>query len=110
MSEQCTSMDELLIDYINGNLSKDDIAVVLQHIACCSDCRREMAQLIQFRNRLQKQSISIPKELKESAFAQIPKVSPDTEFAPMTLSEATAMIRSALNPVQKTIKLAMKLI
>lgn len=110
MKEECLQMQELLPDYINGHLDKDQAGLLLVHLAVCPACRRELAQELALQRELKAILSPIPREIKQAAFALVQEELPKEAPEELTVAQALDYLCLALLPVSKSLKLAFKLI
>lgn len=63
--------DEMIIKYLNNELSNEDKLAFFNHIKTCEQCRSNLANMIKLQKALTSQIHSIPVEIKREAFAKI---------------------------------------
>lgn len=106
----CEKICELLPEYLNGGLSREERGEVARHLAVCRDCRSEAAFLI----RLKKASESLfsaPGGETGGAFDRVPELAdearrPGSEVIDAPLSEAFETLRSAAAEVSFAVSFA----
>lgn len=69
--DDCNIINDLLLDYINRNLSKEDNSMVIMHLSRCKDCLNELAQIIALRDMLNFQLEEIPEAVKAAAYDKV---------------------------------------
>lgn len=108
----CSSISDMLEDYINRKLTQEQNSMIVNHLAICQSCRREVAVLIKIRSRLQNSMKDIPKGIMDSAFE---KIYPESDTLEDILNSnpyymAFDMIRYSFATVKQTIQLAQQAI
>lgn len=74
----CRNNQDILIDYLNNRLPQEDKFKVVAHLADCEDCRKEMAFLINLKNKQMHNLKEVPESVELSAFNLIPEVKPES--------------------------------
>ena len=69
--KQCEDIRLLLPWLVNGTLQSDDKYQVLSHLSCCSECRRELADVISIYNSVVSEKVSINSAKSDELFTLI---------------------------------------
>lgn len=106
--DNCERIFEFLPNYINGNLSEPDIAIVVSHLARCRKCREEAAFLIALKKNAGQFTEDVPFEVSDSAFKKIYELQEADSLRGNTVSIAQAFksLRQALSLSQSVVKFA----
>lgn len=75
MTAQCNAVQDLMVEYISQNLSRDDVNTVIIHLSQCKTCRKELSELIALKKQLNSLMADVPLDIKKSVFESIPKKS-----------------------------------
>ncbi|MDF2539971.1 MAG: hypothetical protein K0S76_2992 [Herbinix sp.] len=110
MTDLCEHIEELLMDYINRNLTKEENSRIILHLSSCKSCQKEMAELILLKKQLQLSMSEVPKDVRDSAYAKLPQKSRDLEDILQSKSPFMAfeLLDYTLAPVKQTIRLALQ--
>jgi len=103
----CKYIVDLLPYYINKSLSREDNTIVIQHLAQCEKCRKEIALFILAKKESDILFREVPDDIIKSAFE---KVKDNENNSVLSLSQALIMIRSAVSLTRKATKFAFQLI
>jgi predicted anti-sigma-YlaC factor YlaD len=108
--ERCEEIEAMLLDYINRNLSREENSKVIVHLSRCENCRRETAELLNIKRQLTLQAADVPDEILRSAYDKIPRKEKNLDDILSSNSPFMAidLIRYTMEPVRKTIQLALQ--
>jgi anti-sigma factor ChrR (cupin superfamily) len=113
MTEDCEKICEMLIDYVNRNLTQTENFQVILHLSECENCRKETADIIAISKLVSEQQASVPIDIQKSAFDKIPqkheKTLDDIINSPSPLM-AFEIMNYVLIPAKKTLNLALHVI
>ena len=103
--DECCIISDLLIDYINRNLTREENSRVIQHLSRCKGCFEELKDIIEFRDMLNVQMKEVPDDIKVTAYD---KLKQDTQSLTEILESkspfmAFDILSYALKPVQETL-------
>lgn len=119
---ECIKVKELLIPYINKNLSPSLISLIVTHLAKCEECRKEAAFIIRLSNELDKSLMKVPIDIKINSFEKI-KLEKNVDFISVdgmnediinmfnkvpSPTVAFDLITYLMMPIKKTIKLTLE--
>ena len=68
----CIDIQAQLIPYLNKELTTSEIAFVIKHLAQCSECRKEVALILQLKKHI-KPLEAVPSDMIVNAFRKIKK-------------------------------------
>lgn len=113
MDELCETMNELIINYINKDITEEDKLKLMNHLNICSQCRKELALTLNLSQIVSNQIKEVPQEVMDNMFSKIPKEceneSHKTSFMEPYLY-ARKVISSAISTTKKSIRLALQFI
>lgn len=67
----CKEISELLVDYVNRNLTQEENIKVVLHLSQCKECLKEAAEIIEIRDMLGTQLKEVPDAVKKAAFDKV---------------------------------------
>ena len=73
MNEECMHINDLIIEYSNNTISKENNNILLDHLAKCEECRSELALVLAISLSMRNLSKEVPDYIMENAFSMIPK-------------------------------------
>ncbi|MDF2686792.1 MAG: hypothetical protein K0S55_1975 [Clostridia bacterium] len=110
MTKDCVRIVELLIDYINRNLTQEENCQIILHLSKCESCRKEAAEIIAISKLMSEHMVNAPDDIQKSAFDKIPqkheKTLEDIINTPSPLM-AFEILNYVLIPAKKTLSLAL---
>ena len=71
VNKDCNKVHELLISYINRQLSPEENSFVILHIAQCPECQKEAAELILLKKHMIDILEKVPQEMYSAAFKKV---------------------------------------
>ena len=71
MISNCEAVQDLLIPYINRQLSPQENSDIITHIAKCPKCRKEVTELILLQKQMSNIIVDVPKKLYKTAFSKL---------------------------------------
>jgi predicted anti-sigma-YlaC factor YlaD len=114
MVDNCEEIQELLLPYINRELLSGENSLVIFHLAACSECRRQAAQLIKLSKEITALMSEVPNEIIKSAYAMISEDCKNNQTIENMITNAKSpfaifeIINYVLLPVRKTISFALQ--
>lgn len=66
--DECSIISDLLIDYINRNLTREENSRVILHLSRCKGCFDELKEIIELRDMLNVQLKEVPEDIKATAY------------------------------------------
>jgi len=106
--DECEKVSELLLDYMNRRLSRNENIAAAKHLAECRHCRSELALFLGIRNLAQEGISPTPQDIADTAFDRIPGTE-GTLAAALNFRQyfkAFDYIHDALSVVNHVMKLA----
>ena len=103
----CNYIVDLLPYYINRTLSKEENSIVIQHLAKCKKCQKDITILILVKKETEVLFSNFPNEITKTAFK---KVEDNKTNIILTLSQSLSMLKSVANLTRKAAKFAFQLI
>jgi len=103
--DECSIISDLLIDYINRNLTREENSRVILHLSRCNGCLDELKEIIELRDMLNAQLKDVPEDIKATAYD---KLKQDNQRLTKILESkspfmAFDLIGYALKPLQETL-------
>ncbi|WIV12864.1 hypothetical protein [Proteiniborus sp. MB09-C3] len=114
MSEECQSMKDFIVGYINDNINEFDKIKLINHLSICPECRKEFAITLELSKLISNTMKDVPKDIMKGAFSLIPKT--DKENVNVTLADLKSALNTlkiipcVLSTTKKSIKLALQFI
>lgn len=110
--DECSIVRNLLIDYINRNLSREENSRVILHLSRCRGCLDELKEIIKFRDMLNSQLKDVPEEIKATAYDKLKQENQGLSEILESKSPFMAfdLLNYAFKPVQETLDVVAHLI
>jgi len=71
VNKDCCKIQELLIPYINRQLSSEENSYIILHMAQCPECQKEAAELILLKKQMADILVEVPQEIYSAAFKKV---------------------------------------
>lgn len=111
MNEECINVNDLIIEYTNNTISKESNNILLNHLAKCPECRKELALILSLSQSIKNQSKDVPEYIMENAFSMIPKEQfMKSNNSLNDLKSSLLTLKDVLITTKKTIRLAIQFI
>lgn len=111
MNEECIYINNLIIEYTNNTITKENNNILLNHLALCSECRKELALVLMLSKTIKNQSKDVPVYIMENAFSLIAKeqiVRSNNSLDDLKSSLIT--LKDVLSTAKKSIRFAIQFI
>lgn len=103
--DNCGNISDLLLDYVNRNLSMEENSRVIMHLSQCKGCLNELADIIALRDMLNAQLKELPEDIRAAAYDKVREK--DSHVADIMKSKSPFMafelINYLLEPVNETL-------
>ncbi len=110
MTNECNG--DMLLDYVNNALTRQERGEALRHISVCAACREELSDLLAMKRLACQSRAELPSDVRAHAFDLLPKKSAvrrSGSVISIALAPALRAVRPVINSLElmeKTIKLA----
>lgn len=72
MSDECSLMEDYIIQYVNKTIEKQNEIKLINHLKHCPQCREELAITLKVAEIVSKEMEEIPEEILDNLFSKIP--------------------------------------
>ena len=69
--DDCSVISDLLVDYANRNLTREENSRVILHLSGCKNCLDELKEIIELRDMLKSQLRELPEDIRDAAFMKV---------------------------------------
>ncbi len=111
MNEECININDLIIEYSNNTISKSNNTILLNHLAKCGECRKELALVLALSQSIKSHSKGVPEYIMKNAFSMIAKeevVESNNNLDHLKSSLVT--LKDVLSTTKKSIRFAIQFI
>lgn len=88
----CEETEELLTNYLNGRLSRQQASLAAAHLAGCPACRKNIALLYKIKKAQEEMLKEVPEDVLHAAFQKLP----DKKNYTALLSDSLLVARKAV--------------
>lgn len=111
MNEECMHINDLIIEYSNNTISKENNNILLDHLAKCEECRKELALILEISQSIRNKTKEVPDYIMKNAFTIISQeeiLNPNTSLN--DLRSIFVTLKDVLSTTKKTVRLAIQFI
>lgn len=110
MTDKCSNISDYIIAYVNNTINIEKNNILIEHLAICSECRKELAWVLSLSKIVIEESKQVPEDIMESAFSMIYKEENKQNTSLDELKSTLVTMKDVLSTTRKSIRLAMQFI
>ena len=111
MHDECININDLIIEYTNNIISKKNNTILLNHLATCGECRKELVLVLALSQSIKNKSKDVPEIIMENAFSMIPKEEVMVSNNNLDhLKSSLVTLKDVLSTTKKSIRFAIQFI